>query len=83
MNTATYFYHGDFIAMVSSQLPRRVADKVQIAVESDAYHLRTIARFKDDQGRVHECQLEEDRVGSRKLACRIPENFIAHLCAVI
>ena len=76
-------YHGDLIAYISSQLPRQVADKVQITVESDAFHLRTRARFRDDRGRVHECQLEEEPFGSRRMACRIPEDFIAHLCVII
>jgi epoxyqueuosine reductase QueG len=78
-----FAYHGDLISYVTSQLPRQVANKVSVAVESDAYHLRTKARFKDDRGRIHECELEEVQLGSRRMMCRIPENFIAHLSAVV
>jgi hypothetical protein len=76
-------YHGDLVAYVGSQLPRQVADKVAITINADPYLLRSKAQFKDDKGRVHECQLEEETFGNRRLACRIPEEFVAHLCAVV
>lgn len=83
---ATSPHTHDLIQIVEEQLPRMVRDKVKsIEVESDAYHLRTKVVFKDDRGRVFETLLEPGFVGGGKtqIAWRIPEQFIAHLCAVL
>lgn len=73
----------DINQYVLDQLPRMVKDRVQVEITSDPYHLRTIARFTDDRGRKYETKLENEWFGAAKLACKIPELFIAHLCAVM
>lgn len=73
----------DIAEIVRSQLPRTLADRLHIELRSDPYHLRTTARFKDDSGRKYECQLENDRIGTRVLACRIPDVFLARLCVEV
>lgn len=73
----------DINQYVLDQLPRAIKDRLQVEITSDPYHLRTLARFTDDRGRKYETKLENEWFGAAKLACKIPENFIAHLCAVM
>lgn len=72
----------DIIEVIRSQLPRTIErdPDIQIEVASDPYHLRTILKVKAG-GREYETQLEDMQVGARKLSCKIPELFLARLCA--
>jgi hypothetical protein len=70
----------DLCVLVMSQLPRVLQDQLQVEISSDPYHLKTTARFGDQKGREFKTELERNERG---IACVVPENFIAHLCAVL
>jgi hypothetical protein len=71
----------DIVIYVGQQVPRAVAPLLkEVAIMSDPFHLRTIARFTTHKGRVLECALENEKFGMREVACKIPELFLARLC---
>jgi hypothetical protein len=73
----------DLVVYVRDQLPRRLQELVTVDVISDAYHLRTTARFYAEKDRRFECLLEMQDFGGRQIACKIPDSFLAHLSAVL
>lgn len=70
----------DMIILVYDQLPRTLQDKVSIDLKTDAYHINTIAVFKDKRGRTWECPLETRALEGVPVSCTIPELFLAQLC---
>lgn len=73
----------DVAQAVSDQLPEGVRKKLGVRVERDAYGFRAKAKFSDAAGRSFECELEAVEFSGRLFACRVPETFITHLCAVV
>lgn len=73
----------DMAHYVHSQLPRMLAEKLSVKVNSDAFHFVTTAVFIDQDGHAYQCRLELENVNNRQMACKIPEKFLAHLCAVV
>lgn len=57
------------------QLPVRVRDQLFIILYSDSHHLRTRIRLLAKDGRKFECALDQDY--------KMPDHFVAHLCAVV
>lgn len=77
------FPQSDIVAAVYEQIPEGVRRKLFVSVESDPYHIMATAKFKDAHGREFACQLEHMLVSGRNIAIRVPDVFIAHLCAVV
>lgn len=71
------------VEVVQAQLPRAIVDKIRFDVVSDPFHLRTKLRVKDDRERVYECELEYTEHAGRQIACKVPELFLARLCAEV
>jgi hypothetical protein len=72
----------DIVTEVRRQLPRVLYGRLMIEVRGDPFHLRTTVRFKEGD-RSWECDLEAQREGSRLIACKIPDEFLARLCVEI
>lgn len=73
----------DLISIVHAQLPVGLRDKLSVDVESDPYHLRVKAKFKDQQHRTWEVSLIEEMFEGVPLRCKVPDEFIAQLCAAV
>lgn len=74
----------DLFIHLYDQLPRDLREKLVVhEIKTDSYHIRATAIFKDGRGRQYQCELETEQVGQWTLACKIPEQFLAHLCAVV
>lgn len=70
-----------FKALLRAQLPRTIADRFLIEVQTDAYMLSPIALFHKD-GRVWTCLLEP-ATGADGMRTQLPEEFIAKLTLVV
>lgn len=73
----------DLNLVVRNQLPAGIRTKLAVSVRGDAYHLCIKASFVDDRKRVWECELETMEFEGVDLHCKIPDAFLAQLCAVV
>lgn len=64
------------VKRIIDQLPRDLADRVDVVIHADAYGIKRSAVFIV-------------KTGNRRFACplndkfRVPDEFIAHLCVVV
>lgn len=73
----------DLIAIVHSQLPAGIRDKLAVDISGDAYQLSVTAKFTDERKREWVCALETLEFEGIQLRCQIPAVFLAQLCAVV
>jgi hypothetical protein len=73
----------DLIRVVYNQLPRGIADKLTLDVKTDAYLMNPKLIVKDASGREFHTHLEADVFEGVEMRTKVPEVFIAHLCAVV
>jgi len=73
----------DLIAVIYSQLPDGIKDKVRISVDTDAHYIRPRATFKDEQNREWTTALVDMQFEGLPLRCKVPEEFLAQLCVVV
>lgn len=73
----------DLISIVHAQLPAGIRDSLSVDVEADPYFLRVKAIFVDDRKRRWETQLVEMDMQGVQVSAKIPDEFLAQLCAVV
>lgn len=73
----------DIINIIWQQLPRGIADKVKLDVETDAYFIRPVAVVTLPNGQVHKCPLEPREFEGMSINMKVPEAFIAQLCVMV
>jgi hypothetical protein len=73
----------DLVFIVHTQLPPGIRDQVTVDVETDAYFLEPIATITDARGRAYKCKLIDEMHEGMPLRCKLPDEFIAQLCAVV
>lgn len=77
--------HRDLLVVVLQQVPAALRDKITVAIHSDAYYLRPVARFHTIEGpaRHWDVPLEEIEFEGLPMRCKVPEQFIAQLCVIV
>ena len=69
----------DFYNLIHDQIPRKLHGKVDVYIQSDAFHMCTkvIFTLKDRPEFKHEAYLEDLPVGGRMIALKIPQETLA------
>lgn len=75
----------DIVELILEQLPRRLAnhEKLIFEVRSDPYHISTVLRITFGIKYEYIISLEYMSVGTRKIACVIPEFDLARMNAEV
>jgi hypothetical protein len=74
----------DLTEVVFDQIPAQLKKEVGVQiVDCDAYCIRVRAKFVVADGRSWECNLVNELVAGVSLCCKIPEEFLAQLCAIV
>lgn len=73
----------DLIEIVHDQLPSQLKKELSVSVESDAFYLRCKATFTDKQKREWSVYLVPEMFEGVEIRTKIPEEFLAQLCAVV
>jgi hypothetical protein len=73
----------DLIEIVHAQLPAQLKKELSVNVEADAFYLRCKATFTDKQKREWVTYLVPEMFEGVEIRCKIPEDFLAQLCAVV
>jgi hypothetical protein len=69
------------IEQVREQLPERVRDRLPLTFKSDPYFLRAeVIYVHDDE--TFACQVEFEWRGAKRIGCKLPDWFVAHLLTV-
>ena len=75
--------HRDLTAIVYTQIPRGIVDKLRMRVQTDAFLMRPELIVHDDKNREYRTHLEPMEHDGVVMNLRVPEVFIAQLCAVV
>ena len=73
----------NLILICWSQLPPGLHDKVDIDVKTDPYGLRPTVVVADKAGRKWTTLLEPMDVEGVEVNAKLPDTFVAELCAVV
>lgn len=73
----------DLLNIVYSQLPKGIADKIELYVETDAYFMRPVAVVKLANGQVYRADLEAMEFEGMTLYTKLPDTFLTQLCVMV
>ena len=73
----------DLIEIVHGQLPAQLKKELSVNVEADAFQLRAKAIFTTKDKREYVTLLEGEMFEGVPIRCKIPEEFLAQLCAIV
>lgn len=78
-------YNGtrDLLNVIWLQLPRAIANSVELDVEHDAHFVRAVAIVKLPNGQVYKADLEPMEFEGVTLYTKLPEAFVAQLCVFV
>lgn len=73
----------DLLNIVYQQLPRDVADKVELDVETDAHFIRSTAVVKLPNGQIYKAALEPMEFEGVTMNTKLPETFVTQICVMV
>jgi len=73
----------DIELLIYEQLPERLWDMLRVELRTDPYHLGTTLKLVTDDGRTWTTRLKLDWWNGRRIACKLPDAFVAQLCLVL